>query len=211
MFNKKCKCSHHDDARTNDETLRDEFAESAAAFGFSPEELDPLARPQDDALPDDDSQDGDPLELALRERDEAREKVLRVLADLENYRSRVNRERDEMRKYAEIDLMRDLLPVWDNLTRAIESAEKSSDATALLDGVRMVEAQLVSVLAKHQCLRMNAVGEAFDPHKHASISQIPTNDHAPNTIVHETQAGFMLHDRVVRPSQVVIAAAANQS
>lgn len=192
---KSCGCGCHDHEKSHDQCDNNE----CSAEIFHTEEMSAV----------------DPLEQALCERDEAREKVLRVLAELENYRSRVKREREENWKYAEIDLLRDLLPVWDNLTRALESSEKlesaekssekQADVAALLDGVRMVESQLLSVLEKHHCARITTVGEIFDPHQHASISQIATSEHEPNTIVYETQAGFKLHDRVVRPSQVVIA------
>ncbi len=163
-----------------------------------------------DSLPEDadaseECVDCDPVEKAERERDEARDKMLRALAELENYRARANRERAETLKYAGIDLMRDLLPVWDNLERTLEAAEKTHNVASLIEGVRLVGEQFLGVLSRHHCTKIEAVGQPFDPHFHASVAQIPSADHEPNAVMHETQVGFKLYDRIVRPSQVVLA------
>lgn len=137
----------------------------------------------------------------------AKDRELRALAEIENTRRRMRRDLDEQLKYANIALLRDLLPVLDNVSRAIEAAEKGSDAAGLLEGVRLVATQLESVLAKHHCKRIEAVGQPFDPNRHEAIFQQPSADHPPGTVLAEALPGFALHDRVVRPTQVIVSAA----
>jgi molecular chaperone GrpE len=138
---------------------------------------------------------------------EANQAKLRALAELENFRRRTARQLEEDRRYALFPLVRDLLPVLDNLRRAVESAQTSQDASALLAGVQLVHKQLQDVLQRHHCMEIEALGAAFDPHLHEAVGQTPTQEHPPGTIIHVAQAGFRLHDRVVRPSLVVVAAA----
>jgi molecular chaperone GrpE len=115
---------------------------------------------------------------------------------------------DDALRYANINLMRDLLPVVDNLHRAAESAEKSTDqpadVAALLAGVKMVASQFEDVLARHHCKRISAHGEAFDPNVHEAIAQQPSDEHAQGMVLLEATTGFQLHDRVVRPTQVIV-------
>ena len=148
----------------------------------------------------------DPLEAAQAEMQQAVDRELRCRAELENYRKRAAREMAEQRRYANLPLMRDLLPVMDNLHRAIEAAEKTHDTASLLEGVKMVGQQFGSVLDKHHCTQIAALDEPFDPHLHEAVSQQPSDEHPANTVLVETQTGFQLHDRVVRPSQVVVSA-----
>jgi|GEM_PF-287168 len=137
----------------------------------------------------------------------ANEAKLRALAELENFRRRTQRQMEEERRYALFPLVRDMLPVLDNLRRAIDSAQKSSDAAGLLAGVQLVYKQLQDVLQRHHCVEIEALGVAFDPNLHQAVGQMPTTEHPPGTILEVAQPGFRLHDRVVRPSLVVVAAA----
>lgn len=136
--------------------------------------------------------------------EDASDRVLRAQAELDNYRKRARRELEDERRYAAMPLLRDLLPVLDNIYRAIEAAEKSATAGGLLDGVKLVAQSLESVLAKHDCKRIEALGQPFDPAFHEAISQQPSTEHPPNTVVLVAQEGYVLHDRVVRPSQVIV-------
>jgi len=136
----------------------------------------------------------------------AEDRALRTQAELENFRKRVGRERADERRYANLGLMRDVLPVLDNLDRAIEAAEKTHDASALLEGVKMVNYQLVGVLAKHDCVPIEALNEPFDPHRHEAILQQPSDDVPAGIVTQVTQIGYRLHDRVVRPTQVIVSA-----
>ena len=97
---------------------------------------------------------------------QANDRALRVQAELENYRKRARRDLVDQQKYAGLTLLRDLLPVVDNLNRAINASEQSDNASSLLEGVQMVATQLGSVLERHGCVPMDVEGETFDPHTH---------------------------------------------
>jgi molecular chaperone GrpE len=146
----------------------------------------------------------DPLEAAQADLQQAVDRELRCRAELENYRKRVGRERADERRYANLSLMRELLPVLDNLDRAIAAAEQSHDASALLEGVKMVSCQLIGVLAKHDCVPIEALNESFDPHRHEAILHQPSEDVPADMVTYVTQTGYRLHDRVVRPTQVIV-------
>lgn len=148
----------------------------------------------------------DSIETLRAELKDAKEQVLRRQAELENYRRRVNRQMDEERKYAYMGLLRDMLPVWDNIGRAIQAAEQDHDAASLLEGFKIVFEQFEAALEKHHCRPIAALDSPFDPHLHEAISQQPSADHPANSVMFVTQTGFCLHDRVVRPSQVVVSA-----
>jgi molecular chaperone GrpE len=135
---------------------------------------------------------------------EARDKMFRAQAELDNYRKRARRELDDERRYAEIHLLRELLPVLDNIRRAIEAAGKNADPTALLEGFRMVRQQLETLLASHHCQPIDAVGQAFDPAHHEAVMQQVRPDQPENTVTDVVQTGYQLHDRVLRPAQVVV-------
>jgi len=137
----------------------------------------------------------------------ANEAKLRALAELENFRRRTQRQMEEERRYALFPLVRDLLPVLDNLRRAVDSAQKSPDTAGLLAGVQLVYKQLQDVLERHHCVEIEALGAAFDPNLHQAVGQTPTTEHPPGTILEVAQPGYRLYDRVVRPSLVVVAAA----
>ncbi len=159
---------------------------------------------QDEAQPSPDEESTSPESLRA-ELEEARHRALRLQAELENYRKRAAREMQEERRYANLPLMRDLLPVLDNMARAIEATQRNHDAAGLLEGVKMVARQLEDALQRHHCVRIVALNEPFDPHLHEAISQQPSDQHPAGTVLLETQSGFQLHDRVVRPSQVIVA------
>jgi molecular chaperone GrpE len=138
--------------------------------------------------------------------DETRQKNVRLQAELENFRKRTMRTMDEERRYASLPLLRDLLPVVDNLQRAITAAEMHENASGLLAGVKMVADQLTAILQRHHCEPIAAEGAAFDPHLHEAIAQHPSAEHLPGHVCLVAQVGYQLHDRVVRPAQVIVAA-----
>jgi molecular chaperone GrpE len=138
------------------------------------------------------------------ELEEAKNRALRGWAELENYRKRTNRQIEEERRYAALPLLRDLLPVLDNVKRAVEAAENTHDTAGLLEGIKMVVQQLGPVLARHHCTPIAALGQPFDPNFHDAILHQPSADFPPNTVIQEVHQGFQLHDRVVRPSQVIV-------
>lgn len=134
---------------------------------------------------------------------EAEKKLAIAQADLENFRKRKNRETAEQIRYASLPLLESLLEVLDNLERALESARNESGASSLAEGVEMVRSQLLASLEAHGCVRIVALGEVFDPNLHEAIRM--QGDPAPaNTIIFETQPGYKLYDRVIRPAKVII-------
>jgi molecular chaperone GrpE len=144
------------------------------------------------------------FEALHAELEEANDRALRIQAELENYRKRTARELQAERRYASLPLLRDLLPVWDNVRRAIESAEKQHDTASLLEGVRMVAQQFENVLQGCGCRRIESLDRPFDPNLHEAVCQRPSAACPPGTVIAETLPGFLLHDRVVRPSQVIV-------
>ena len=164
---------------------------------------DPTSEPETKA---DAIENAPEVELLRQELEEAKDRALRAFAELENYRARANRQMEEVRKYASIELMRDLVPVWDNLGRALESVEKTQNAEALTEGVKLVHGQLLEVLGKYNCVPLEPMYQPFDPNFQESIALFPNADYPPNTVIEQTTIGFKLHDRVVRPAQVVLAA-----
>lgn len=133
----------------------------------------------------------------------ANDRLLRFQAEMQNLRNRTSREIADERKYAALPVLRDLLPVLDNINRAIEAAEKAGEADNLLEGFRLVRQQLVTTLANHGAEAINALGQPFDPNFHQAILHQPSNEPA-NTVTMVTQEGYKLHDRVVRPAQVIV-------
>ncbi len=134
----------------------------------------------------------------------AKDRELRCHAELDNYRKRAARELEERLRYANLGLLRDVLPVLDNVERAIQAAQQNADAAALLDGFKLVHQQLEAVLSRHHCTRIEALHAPFDPHVHHAVMQQPSEEHPANTVLMVTQNGYQLHDRVVRPSQVIV-------
>ncbi len=143
--------------------------------------------------------------LAIRnELDESKDRALRLAAELENYRKRVARQREEEQRYANMQLIRDMLSVLDNMQRAIDAAEKSEDHGGLLQGFQMVVQQLQGVLNQHHCEVIEALHQPFDPHLHEAVTQQVSDEFPANTVLAVVQVGYRLFDRVVRPSQVIV-------
>jgi molecular chaperone GrpE len=135
-----------------------------------------------------------------------RDRSLRLRAELENVRTRTARELAHERRYAAIPLVRDLLPVLDNIDRAIEAAQKNqnADAASLLEGFRLVRQQLATALERHNLTVINPVGEPFDPQHHEAILHQPSHSVPAIHVTMVTQPGYQIHDRVVRPAQVIV-------
>lgn len=134
----------------------------------------------------------------------AERRILLAQADMENLRKRMRREMDESVKYADVPLIADLLPVIDNLTRAIDSAGESPEAAGIVTGVKMVAQNMLDVLAKRGCKTIDALGQPFDPNLHDAILQQPSGDVPAGHVLMVTQTGYQLHDRVIRPAQVIV-------
>ena len=135
---------------------------------------------------------------------DAEDRLLRTQAELENYRKRSQREFDEARRYREIDLLRDLLPVLDNVERALEAAGKKADVESLIAGFRMTGQQIEKLLLLHGCKPIETDAQPFDPAVHEAVLQQTVEGTPPGTVVGVATKGYKLHDRVVRPAQVIV-------
>jgi molecular chaperone GrpE len=124
---------------------------------------------------------------------------------LDNFRKRARRELEEARRNGREDLLKSVLPVFDNIERAIQSAQRSGDVKAVADGLAMVQRQFVEALAREGITRVPTVGCPFDPSVHEAIQQVETADHAPGMVIAEVQPGYMQGDRLVRAAMVVVA------
>lgn len=152
------------------------------------------------------SSPSDDLAAVASERDANYDKWLRTQAEFDNYRKRTQREAEENRKYQDLPLIRSLLPALDNLQRAIAAGERAHNVDELLQGVRMVAKQIEDVFASRSVTPIESVGQQFDPNIHEALQQIPTAAQPPMTVLDEAERGYRLHDRVVRPSKVIVAA-----
>lgn len=127
------------------------------------------------------------------------DRSLRLAADLENYRKRAAKEREEVQRFGNERLVKDLLPVVDGLDRALAAAAADDP---LREGVKLVRAALEQTLARHGVVAFSAMGEKFDPTRHEALLQVPTRDQPPGIVVMEHARGFRLNDRLVRPAMV---------
>lgn len=144
------------------------------------------------------------------ERQELREALARRQADFENSRKRMERERGETYQRVVVDLVGQLLPVIDNLRRALDTeasveANESEEFRHFLHGVELISKQLNAVLERLNVEPVATVGQPFDPHVHEAIATQPTDDVAPDTVVQEVQRGYRLGDRLIRPAMVKVA------
>lgn len=154
---------------------------------------------------DNDAEADDPQAPSMEQQlAESNGQVLKLHAELENVRKRLRRESEDMVRFASLPLIADLLQVFDNLKRAIEAASTTEGSTGLVEGVQMVAKQFEDTLGKFHCKPIPAQGELFDPNFHEAISQMPSDDVESGHVMIEATQGFQLHDRVVRPSQVVV-------
>lgn len=137
--------------------------------------------------------------------DDYKDRYLRAVADLDNYRKRQARLQTDMRRYGHEHVMREFLPVLDNLERALDAAQKAGpDLANHAQGLQMITQQLVAAFAKAGVVPVVAADRPFDPSQHEAISEMPSDDHAPNTVLHELERGYLLWDRLLRPARVVV-------
>jgi len=164
-------------------------------------------------LADESSAPDEPLEIELPESGtddlinqlkDSEGRALRAQAELENFRVRVRREQDDQLKYANQKLLTEMLPVIDNMYRAVSAASQDASSDGLLEGVLMVAQQLLDTLNKFNCTRIEAVGDVFDPNHHEAISQMPSDQYQAGHVIQVVQEGYLLHERVIRPAHVIV-------
>src|SRR5215831_1443201 len=144
------------------------------------------------------------LAAAREEARQANERWLRERADGENLKKRVARERGDAVRFGTESLVRDLLPVVDNLERAVQAAQGGGNGAPLVEGVSLVLKALTDVLARHGVTRLESKGTRFDPTHHEAVAHVESAEHEPNAVIREHQAGYRLHDRLLRPALVSV-------
>jgi len=163
---------------------------------------------------DPESADRDDLLAKFRELEEqlgqAEERVLRTAADAENFKKRLQREKEEQTRYANETFMRQLLPVIDNLERALQHGANVPNQEGLLEGLNMTLKGFLDTLAKFNCIAIEAVGKTFDPNFHEAVSQEENAEVDPNTVLKELQKGYLLRERLLRPAMVIVSKPASE-
>lgn len=149
--------------------------------------------------------EADPLADAKAEAQKNKEQWMRTAADFDNFRKRTRREIDDARRGGREDMLKEFLPVFDNLERAIQSAQRAQDVKAVADGLNMILRQFIDTLGRVNISKVATVGKEFDPTVHEAIQQVETDEHAPGTVVAEVQPGYSQGDRLVRPAMVIVA------
>jgi len=150
------------------------------------------------------SQDKPNIETLQTELKAEKDKALRLSAEFENYKKRTSREISDFRKYANESVFKKLLTVVDNLERAIDSDTQQSDQASILEGIQLTHKELIKLFETFSIKPVEAQGVPFDPAFHQAVTQQESEEHPDNTVLNELQKGYMLHDRLLRPSMVVV-------
>ena len=134
------------------------------------------------------------------------EDYLRQLADVDNVKKRLQREKEEFRQYAAEQVIRALLPIVDSLDQALVAVDKQSDPQAVIRGIHLIYRQVLGLLEREGVRRIPTVGEPFDPHQHEAVAQVEATDRAADgTVVEEVHVGYTMHGKVLRPAMVKVA------
>jgi molecular chaperone GrpE len=159
----------------------------------------------DEISPQEEAQDmACALEEARAKLQESEEKVLRLAADFDNSKKRLERERDTSLKYAEENILKELLPGIDNIERAMDQAQEANNIESLLEGVELTRDGLLGTLEKFGVEAIESVGEVFDPNIHEAIAMEETDAMEPNLVLREFQKGYVYKDRLLRPAKVIV-------
>ncbi len=142
-----------------------------------------------------------------QEKEELQERVLRQQADVENFRKRIIREKEEFSRYAKEEFIREILPIKDNLERALEHGSEVDNPQAIIDGINMILEQFSSIFEKMGVVCLTCCGEKFDPNFHEAMMHQEVAEHEPNTVIAEHQKGYMYHGRLLRPALVTVSKA----
>ena len=169
------------------------------------EKTGPVEDTQGEATPQEGQHAADPLAEAKAEAARMKEMWMRSAADFDNFRKRARKEVDDARRGGREDLLKELLPVFDNLERGVQSAQRATDVKAVSDGLAMILKQFEGTLSRVGIARVATIGVAFDPTQHEAIQQVETDEHPAGTVVAEVQAGSKQDERLVRAAMVVVA------
>lgn len=203
MAKKQDKATQSDKPKDTEDKMNDQMVNDASKEGES------------DLKTQEEETEADPVKLleakvqsAEEAAGQAHERLLRATAEFDNFKKRAQREAEEFRKFANESLIKALLPVIDNLERAVESSGSDNKANkSIVEGVEMTLREIYKVLEKFNLKALESEGQPFDPNFHQAVLQEETGDHPENTVIKEMQKGYTLHDRLVRPAMVVVSKA----
>ena len=177
-----------------------------------------FANDADPQTPRDDQETATPKNLALQEdpeqimheRDDYRDRLLRSIAEFDNYRKRIERERRELAEFVSFEILHDLLPLVDDLERALAAAAPSGENTtqtvaSYRAGIELIHKQLAELLRKRNVTPIEATGADFDPHVHQAVATEPSDSHRDNEVIEELRRGYRLGERLLRPAMVKVA------
>lgn len=143
------------------------------------------------------------LDAKTREAAENRDKWLRLRAEFENFKKRMQKEKADLMKFSNENLLKSILPILDNLERAIDHGKEAKENTSLLEGVKITLKQFLNTLERFGVKPLSAMGEVFDPEKHEAVSQ-QESDQEPSRVISEVEKGYVFHDRLLRPARVIV-------
>lgn len=144
------------------------------------------------------------LEAAKGEAASNYDRYTRAVADLENFRKRTLRDKEELRQFAAASLIEDVIPIMDNLSLGLAAARQQSEGSAIVEGMAMVLDQFKTALAKHGLTEIDPAGQPFDPNRHECISQLPSEEVAAESVLQVVRRGYSLNGRLIRPASVVV-------
>ena len=144
------------------------------------------------------------LEEVEKEKNEFSDRLLRTMAEFDNYRKRVAREKEDLIKYGNEKFAFDILSVMDNFERSLEQARKSQEVEPVIEGIEMIRKQFVSALEKFHIKPFESVGESFDPERHEAMAQQEHDEYEENTVIEEYQKGYFLKEKLLRPARVIV-------
>lgn len=203
--------THHDKDRPRAGQEQEQAGRRKPAWGLGPGASGTPEDAPGDMPQTGEAGDGPDAAALLAENAELKNKILRVMADMDNLRKRLEREKEDAVKYAAAQFARDMLSVSDNLSRALEHvpedkrAEGSEFFKNLIEGVEMTLKGLLDTFEKHDIRRIRPMGEKFDPNFHQAMFEVNDTDAPAGTVVHVMQDGYTQHERVLRPAMVGVA------
>jgi molecular chaperone GrpE len=189
---KKKTEQHTSDVEVNEEEKQQENAAQDGAIA---------SEPNCEEIPE------DPVKALEQEKNELADRLLRTMAEFDNYRKRVTREKEGLVKYGIERIALEILPVVDNFERALEQSQQATDVDPVIDGLKMILKQLVTALEKFEIKPFNSIGEQFSPEIHEAMAQQDHPDHADNTVIEQLQKGYMLGKKMLRPARVIVSRA----
>ena len=170
------------------------------------ENVAPELAPDNESLGTDEREkaSADALDALQREKDTLQDRLLRTAAEFDNYRKRMDRERRDLSEYAANDILKELLPILDNFERALQ-APATAETDAFRKGIELIHKQMLDLLRKRNVKPIDALGADFDPNFHQAVIHEPSDSHREGEVMEELQRGYLIGDRLLRPSMVKVA------